>query len=70
MKKKCVACGDSKALARFTNQTFTIAHAGAKAKVEGLSGERCNACGEVEFDAKSVERYVAAGDALLAKELK
>jgi HTH-type transcriptional regulator/antitoxin MqsA len=56
MKTKCVACGSGKGLARFAGETFTIAHAGMKAKVEGLSGWRC----EVEFDAKSAKRYAEA----------
>jgi HTH-type transcriptional regulator/antitoxin MqsA len=37
-------------------------------KVEGLSGWRCGACGEVEFDPESARRYAAAGDVLVLRE--
>jgi HTH-type transcriptional regulator/antitoxin MqsA len=37
-------------------------------KVEGRSGWRCGACGEVEFDAESARRYAAAGDALVLRD--
>ena len=40
-------------MTRFEGETFTIAHAGMTAKVEGLSGWRCEECGEVEFDPDS-----------------
>jgi len=53
---------------RFEDQTFTIEHAGRKIQVEGLSGWRCGACGEVEFDADSARRYAAAGDELILRE--
>ena len=45
-----------------------VKYAGRKVKVEGLSGWRCGACGEVEFDAESARRYAAAGDALVLRE--
>lgn len=32
------------------------------------SGWRCEACGEVEFDAASSQRYAAAGDALVLRD--
>jgi HTH-type transcriptional regulator/antitoxin MqsA len=35
--------------------------------VDGLSGWRCENCGEVEFDAASAKRYAAAGDALVLR---
>jgi HTH-type transcriptional regulator/antitoxin MqsA len=66
MQKKCVACPGG--MTRFRDETFTITHAGMKAKVEGLSGSRCEACGEVEFDAKSARGYAAAGDALVLRD--
>jgi len=53
---------------RFENETFTIEHAGMTATVEGLSGWRCGACGEVEFDADSARRYAAAGDELVRRD--
>jgi HTH-type transcriptional regulator/antitoxin MqsA len=37
--------------------------------VEGLSGWRCAACGEVEFDADGARRYAAAGDDLVLRDL-
>jgi len=36
--------------------------------VDGLSGWRCDDCGEVEFDAASAKRYGAAGDALVLQQ--
>lgn len=66
MQKKCVVCPGG--MTRFRDETFTIAHAGMKAKVEGLSGWRCEACDDVEFDAKSARAYAAAGDALVLRD--
>lgn len=34
---------------RCVGETFTLEHAGMSATVEGMSGWRCEACGEVEF---------------------
>jgi HTH-type transcriptional regulator/antitoxin MqsA len=55
-------------MTRFEGETFTIEHAGMESKVENLSGWRCAACGEVEFDAESARRYAAAGDALVLRD--
>jgi HTH-type transcriptional regulator/antitoxin MqsA len=55
-------------LKRFDGEAFTVEHAGRKVKVEGLSGWRCGACGEVEFDAESAQRYAAAGDTLVLRD--
>jgi len=52
-------------MTRFEGKTFTIEHAGMSVTVEGLSGWRCGACDEVEFDAESARRYAAAGDELV-----
>jgi len=68
MARKCLDCQTSKAMKRFEGKTFTIEHAGVKARVEGLSGWRCADCGEVEFDADSARRYAAAGDKLVLRE--
>ena len=68
MARKCLNCDDRKGLARFDGEAFTVEYAGQKVKVEGLSGWRCGACGEVEFDADSARRYAAAGDALVLRE--
>jgi HTH-type transcriptional regulator/antitoxin MqsA len=53
---------------RFEGESFTVEHAGLKSRIEGLSGWRCTACGEVEFEAESARRYAAAGDALVLRE--
>ena len=68
MARKCIHCEERKDMTRFENETFTIEHAGAKTRVEGLSGWSCGACGEVQFDAASARRYAAAGDELVLRE--
>jgi HTH-type transcriptional regulator/antitoxin MqsA len=68
MVRRCLNCEDRKGLTRFDGETFVVEHAGQKVKVEGLSGWRCGACGEVEFDAESARRYAAAGDALVLRD--
>ena len=67
MAQKCLNCESRRNMTRFGNETFTIKHAGLTATVEGLSGWRCGACGEVEFDASSARRYAAAGDELVLR---
>jgi len=68
--RTCANCGGRDAT-RFRNETFNVSHGGLTTEVKGLSGWRCAACGEVEFDAESVCRYAAAGDSLVlrAREL-
>lgn len=68
MTRKRIHCGARKGMTRFEDETFTIDHAGMTAKLERLSGWRCDACGEVEFDAASARRYAAAGDELVGRE--
>ena len=68
MPRKCVNCDSKKGLARFENEAFTIEHAGMTITVDGLSGWQCAACGEVEFDNESAQRYAAAGDELVLSE--
>ena len=68
MARKCPNCDARKVMSRFEGETFTIRHAGMTAKLDGLSGWRCGACGEVEFDADSARRYAAAGDELVLRE--
>lgn len=68
MARKCTQCESRKGMVRFKDETFTIKHAGMTAKVVGLSGWRCEACGEVEFDATSAQRYAASGDALVMRD--
>ena len=67
MARKCANCASSKGMVRFKEETFTIKHAGMTATVKGLSGWRCGACGEIEFDAESARRYAAAGDELVLR---
>jgi len=67
MARKCVNCEAGNTMARFAGETFTVEHAGMTTKVAGLSGWRCNSCGEVEFDARSARRYAAAGDELVMR---
>src|SRR5437899_2126837 len=67
MARKCLNCEARKEMTRFEDETFTIEHAGITVSVEGLSGWRCGACGEVEFDADSARRYAAAGDELVRR---
>jgi len=66
--RKCTNCEARKGMTRFEGESFAIEHAGMTATVEKLSGWRCGACGEVEFDAVSARRYAAAGDALVLRD--
>ena len=68
MPRHCLNRDDVRALTRFENETFSIDHAGTTVMVEGLSGWRCAACAEVEFDADSARRYAAAGDGLVLSD--
>jgi len=63
MARECLNCEDGGELRRFEGETFTIEHGGMITSVEGLSGWRCGACDEVEFDADSAALYAAAGKA-------
>ena len=67
MAKNCLHCESRKPLHRFEGESFTVKHAGATTKVEGLSGWRCGDCSEIEFDAPSARRYAAAGDMLVLR---
>ena len=68
MPRKCLNCDSRRAMTRFEGETFEVEYAGSKAKMDGLSGWRCDNCGEVEFDAASAKRYGAAGDALVLRQ--
>lgn len=68
MARDCVACESHSEMARFEDEAFTITHRDVTATIEHLSGWRCAACGEVEFDADSAERYATAGDRLVLRE--
>ena len=68
MTRSCLNCESKKDMARFEGETFTVDHAGMSATVDGLSGWRCDACDEIEFDTDSARRYAEAGDALVLRE--
>ena len=68
MSRKCLSCGVRKSMRRFERESFTIEYARGTTKLGGLSGWRCGACGEVEFDGESARHYAAAGDALVLRE--
>jgi HTH-type transcriptional regulator/antitoxin MqsA len=68
MPRKCLNCETRKGMTRFEAETFTIEHAGMTAAVDGLSGWRCEGCGEIEFDADSARRYAAVGDELVLRD--
>ena len=60
----CADCGSPDAI-RFEDETFSVDHAGLSTEIKGLSGWRCDACGEIEFDTESAQRYAAGGDELV-----
>lgn len=64
-QRPCVSCGDARGMIRFEGETFVVEHDGARQTVSDLSGWRCPACGEVEFDPGSAAAYAQAGDALV-----
>lgn len=65
MSHICLSCDAGADMVPFSGETHRVDYRGATADVEGLSGFRCPACGEIEYDAESAERYAAAGDALV-----
>jgi HTH-type transcriptional regulator/antitoxin MqsA len=67
-QQHCLNCETHPRMTRFEGESFTIEHGGATAAVDGLSGWRCDACSEIEFDADSARRYAAAGDALVLRD--
>jgi len=60
----CAACG-SRALTAFTNESVAL-HDGSL--LHGLSGRRCEDCGELWLDDDSHARFAAAGNALVLKQ--
>jgi HTH-type transcriptional regulator/antitoxin MqsA len=68
MARTCTECDSGEPMARFEDEAFQIDHASVSVTLEHLSGWRCGACGEVEFDSDSALRYAAAGDALVLQE--
>lgn len=65
MSHICLSCDAGADMVPFSGETHRVDYRGATAEVDGLSGFRCPACGEIEYDAESAERYAAAGDALV-----
>jgi HTH-type transcriptional regulator/antitoxin MqsA len=61
---QCGQCGEAR-MVLFERETFAIEHDREKVGLEGLSGRRCEACGEIEFDSESAARYARAGDELV-----
>jgi HTH-type transcriptional regulator / antitoxin MqsA len=70
MTKLCVCCEAECEMVPFANETHQVVFRDMKVDVEGLSGFRCGACGEIEYDQESAERYAAAGDALVLEARK
>lgn len=68
MTKICVCCEAGAEMVRFEGETHRVDYRDQSVDVDGLSGFRCPACGEIEFDTASAERYAAAGDALVLAE--
>lgn len=68
MARICVCCDAKSEMTPFFNETHHIAFRNLKADVEGLSGFRCGACGEIEYDQASAERYAQASDALVLQD--
>ena len=62
----CADC-DSPNPIRFEHETFSIDHAGLATEIKDLSGWRCTACGQIEFDTGSAQRYAAGGDELVLR---
>ena len=59
--KFCAECG-GKHLTGFVNESIDLFNG---EQVHGLSGQRCDSCGEVFLDSESLHRYADAGDALV-----
>jgi HTH-type transcriptional regulator/antitoxin MqsA len=65
MGRMCRDCGSREHTKRFEGKSFTVEHAGLRAKVSGLAGWRCGVCKKVMFDSASAYRYALAGDRLV-----
>ncbi len=63
--KQCFSCGTHDGLQHFEPRSFTIDFKQMTRQLEGISGYECRACGEIEFDDDSAERYSMACDQLL-----
>jgi len=67
MPHTCVHCGAGGSMVPFAATSFPVHYAGDSVIVEGLSGLKCEACDEIEFDDNSAMRYAEAGDQLVLK---
>ncbi len=65
MAKLCVCCDAQREMTAFVNETHQVVFRDLTRDVDGLSGFRCGACGEIEYDQASADRYAEAGDALI-----
>lgn len=65
MTKICICCDAGAEMVPFAGETHQVVYRGVAADVADLSGFRCPACGEIEYDPASAERYASAGDALV-----
>jgi HTH-type transcriptional regulator/antitoxin MqsA len=70
MTRICVCCDGGGEMVPFTNETHQVSYRNLQAEITGLSGFRCSACDEVEYDQESAERYAAVGDALVLASRK
>ena len=64
-QRQCVSCGAPNGMHPFSNRRELIDYKHMLRQVDGLEGWECQACGEIEFDAASAERYASASDRLL-----
>ncbi|CAI8994982.1 HTH-type transcriptional regulator / antitoxin MqsA [Pseudomonas chlororaphis] len=64
-QRQCVSCGAPAGMQPFNNRSELIDYKHLLRQVDGLDGWECQACGEIEFDPASAERYASAGDQLL-----
>lgn len=64
-RQQCYSCGAPTGMLAFEQRSELIDYRHLLRHLHGLAGWQCQACGEIEFDAASAERYAAAGDQLL-----
>lgn len=68
MARTCSDCESATDLIQFQDENFEVEYAGRTESVAGLSGWRCGACGEVEFDDESARLYAEVGDQMVLQE--
>lgn len=64
-ERLCLSCDAGQAMQPFSGDTVVVTHGELRESVPNLSGWRCPACGEVEFDRESAQCYAEAGDRLV-----